>query len=458
MIGKNGKAFFILSFFGISAFLLHFTDLSNSDEGFVLNGVWKMMGGQMPYVDFPSFIPPGSYYFLFGAFQLLGAEYGVARFVSVALLLASVWAMYKIVFSFTGRSFLAVIFAWIWLFSSVFFDAVIINHNALSSYVAVIAICALVCARQKKDARLFLLGGFLIGLVVAFLQTKGLALAAGLGALFVFETLTRKQDLKHTASFCFGALVIPAVISAVWGPIVLYEQLILWPQTHYLDVNRVSAVPLAAAVGLFLVIAVAVWNLKKPGQADLIRLFVVVQACSFASIFNRPEAIHISLNIFALLALTSGIFVSSAKYFLKEERVLKPFVAPVFFLVSVLLLGCAIQRNLSATALTQNVERCVNTYEIEEFYAHPFLSGLYFSFKRPDPYPHSFLLTGMHEQGEFEENLRVIKEQRPGHILLDYGIVEKFGFDKTNILDAYIWQHYDNVGNCGSVLIMKRID
>ena len=53
----------------------------NSDEGFVLEGAQRILGGEMPHRDFFSFFAPGSYYWMALFFRLFGSSIGVGRAV-----------------------------------------------------------------------------------------------------------------------------------------------------------------------------------------------------------------------------------------------------------------------------------------------------------------------------------------------------------------------------------------
>jgi hypothetical protein len=63
----------------------------DSDEGAVLNGAWRLWNGQEPYIDFFTFITPGSYYIVFGLWKVFGSNYLVAKiFAVLSLFLACV--------------------------------------------------------------------------------------------------------------------------------------------------------------------------------------------------------------------------------------------------------------------------------------------------------------------------------------------------------------------------------
>src|SRR3990172_832803 len=133
-------------FFGISAILLNFGHPINSDEGVILNGAWQMFNNKSLYIDFFSYIAPGSYLWTKWSFDIFGPSYWSARLFSLFLLLLSVYAVYQIAMSLAQSKSVAMLSAWLWLFfASIGYPIInigypIINHNTHSSYLAAVAI------------------------------------------------------------------------------------------------------------------------------------------------------------------------------------------------------------------------------------------------------------------------------------------------------------------------------
>ena len=202
----------IFIFFTVCLFFFSIGNYYNSDEGVILNGAWRMYNGDQLYTDFFSFIAPGSYWWTELSFLLFGPSYFSARIFSVLLLALSVIAIYRITVLAGGSKFAAMFGALMWFFGNIL-NAVIINHNNHSSYVATIALLFAVLAVSSKKQAYFFIAGLLVGITAAFLQTKGLALAFGLSLLILGYAFAARIPIMSFLIFLGG---FAAVLAAVF--------------------------------------------------------------------------------------------------------------------------------------------------------------------------------------------------------------------------------------------------
>ena len=442
--------------FTITAILLHFANFLNSDEGFVLNGAWKMYQGQRIYEDFFSFIPPGSYLWTKWSFDLLGSSYWSAKLFSLLLLLASVWAIYRISAEFTRRRDISLMIAWSWLILSFYGPSLIINHNTHSSYVLLVGLYATILAVKRRKASLFFVGGFLLGLVTFFLQTKGILVSTALLGLFLLYAFRKEIAWKEYGAFALGIFTLPLIMIAVWGGGTLYEHLIQWPSLHYPSVNRVSSIPFLFAFVIFgVLLALA---LKKEFPRKILWIIAVSQIAAFLSALTRPDIFHIFWNSFGIIVL---LFPLGADWLvtLRQRNIISVwlFRSRDFYKITILFLILpAVLLNAAMFFRHRAIVERLGAYQMGEFYSHPFMPGLYFELQSSDPYPYAALLTGMFPEEAFMVNLRTLDFSKPQFVLLQKGIVEKFDYNWDNILDRYIQEHYREIDRVGTIKILRR--
>ncbi len=143
----------------------------NHDEGFTLNGAWKIFNGQEIYTDFHTYVPPGSYNFVAWLFDIFGPHYWTAKLGAVAFLCLSALALYRMTRLLNMPYLACLLVAVIWIQLGGL--AHIVNHNNLSAFAAVFAVAAFVEAVLKKRMALFLIAGLLLSLTITMHQFKG---------------------------------------------------------------------------------------------------------------------------------------------------------------------------------------------------------------------------------------------------------------------------------------------
>lgn len=67
---------------------------------------------------------------------------------------------------------------------------------------------------------------------------------------------------------------------------------------------------------------------------------------------------------------------------------------------------------------------------------------LYFEFKKTNHLPYSFLITRQHTPEQFAEAARLLADNPPQCVMLNYDIVEKFGYTTNNPVDTFFAENY----------------
>lgn len=439
--------------FAIALVPFAFVNTFNSDEGAILNGAWKMFNGQRLYIDFFGFMAPGSYAWTLFSFYLLGPKYLSARVFALLLLLVSIWAVYGIALKTTGNRFVGFLSGWGWAFAN-YLSTIVINHNPQSSYAATIALYILIIALEKKRSLFFFASGLATGAVVFFLQTKGLLVLIGFILFLLWQHDRGRTSGSNIGSFLVGAALLPSTAVAIWTPLVLYEQLIQWPSDHYLEVNRVSIVPLLLFVGFY---GVVVWlaAMWKKHTLRYLEILVVTQVVMSGSILTRPDVFHILWSSFSTIIVIAYVVW---RYGLEEMfATRKAWERGVVVSLAAVLILFPVSIVVETLPIERRIRSELESYNIQSVYAHPFIPGLYFELGLNDPYPYYFLLTGSNTQREFNEQLSVLQRHQPSHVLVNTSMAEQFGFDERNPVDKYIKERYEEVGNImGTTVVYRR--
>jgi 4-amino-4-deoxy-L-arabinose transferase-like glycosyltransferase len=443
--------------FVAAGILLSMGNYYDSDEGIILNGAWQLVSGKSLYQDFFSFVAPGSYLWVALAFSVLGPSYTAARTASVLLLLCSAAAVYELAFSLSGKRPPAFLSAAIWTIGSAAVTT-IVNHNPLSSYLAILAVYCLVRALRTTSRVWYAGAGFLLGAVALFLQTKGLALAAAFCVILTYHAIKRTVSPGRAALVLGAASLLPLAALTLWPPRLLWQVLIEWPAANYLTINRVSWLPLVVTGILFGIVGVALSRStpRRPTQqrADILGVLVCVQPCLFMSIFSRPDVQHIYWNSFGVIIFVVVLLYESlprvSAWVTVHPRIVF-YRAPAAFLLLI-----SLTVGILALAVERDFRRATAHMHAQEIYAHPFLPGLYFELGARNPYPHDSLFERAHSAEAFEKNLDVLRREHPKYLLTNYQTVEKFGYRRQNRLDDYLASAYAERSSVGPITIWER--
>lgn len=435
---RRGSTFF---FFLVTTTIVGFGYPLNSDEGVILEGAWKMLHGMHLYTDVIEFVAPGAFVLAFLAMKLFGASYWSVKAVAVVLVACSAFALSDITRRIGAAAGSAIGAGIIWiLMLAIWFQ--LINHNTWSSTIAVIGIALFLRAMdQHARAWHFFASGIMIGLTPVFLQTKGGLFAAGMALLFMIFLHRRMISGINTSLALLGIALPTIAVLMAWSPSLLWESLIIWPATHYREVNQVSILPLVFAATL------AVWLFakyrKRADRAHRRSLIIltIAQTALFASVLTRPDAAHVTMAAFTIPILAAAVWGKEIVHHLGKA----PDGArarSIAWSVCASLGACIVTFGLLNIAFTQSTLQTIaalEPYKQSQAYAYPFLPGILFAMGIPDPYPRSIII---HTSEEAEMNLAVLLREEPEIILRERRLGDKFGYDWTNPHDQWIATHY----------------
>lgn len=429
--------------------LLHARNPLDSDEGVVLNGAWNLLNGRVLYSDFFEFIPPGSFYLVLGAWNLFGTGYWTAKLVGVIALALAALGVYRISSLVMdghssgfarGASYASTL---LYCVFSGYLPA--INHNSFHVPLAVWGTYFAVLALRTHSWRMAAAAGLLCGAGAWFLQHRAAALAVGMLIVFCGVAVRSRdpRDWRGAAACLLGFVLPVAALGIGWRPSVLWEHLIVFPATRYLEVNKVDPTTLLLAATFALS---AAWLLRKRIDAA-VTLLLLQQAALLLMALQRPDLGHVTSALFPLLCLMPLVLTTAVEGV--AMRTLQVWAAAGLASLSVPLVTFAwgnpalFLADWSHHPALQFVrEHCGRSPYL---YVGPFAPGLYFETRKLNPSRYAILLPQLHTAAQFAEARIDLERHRPQCAVTLYEGAEKFRYSRTNPVDEYLAANYEVV-------------
>lgn len=476
MSPKKLKLFYIIYWLSIFSGLLffHFITKSNADEGVVLNGAWNLINGRRLYIDFFSFIPPASFYFIFAIWKIFGVSYLAAQAASILVWFLGIFGIFKISQEIyrTDNNYLLPIF--LVLASSGF---ILINHNIYnivcliwSTYFLVIALknsfktieqptikILFRWGQLKTSYFLFALAGLFNGLGFIFLQQKSLVFYLAVN-LFLVSLIFFKKELKNfwkKISVYNLFVFAPMLILFFWPLKLLFYNLIEFPLFQYIEVNRISFFNLFFFGFIYLIFVLV---LRKRKEIE-IKIILFLQLFLLLSTIPLPDIYHIFQVYFPIFALSPLIL----KEIFKKRRGLKYFLNFIFCIfilkfisTAVVILALYSSKIPDHTKAWNELvsENCPGKY----LFVGPFFPDFYFKTKKLNSTPFDILITGHQTEEQFQLALQALKDNPPACAVLIYPLfLERFHHNKNNPVETYIRNNYDLIKNSKDTFFLYRL-
>lgn len=433
---------------GAVLLVLHARNVLDSDEGVVLNGAWNLFNGRALYTDFFEFLPPGSFYLVLAVWEMFGTSYWVAKGLGLAALAAAAIGVDRIARLLLRERrchepvALAAVPLLLCLFSG-YLPA--INHNTFHLPVAIWSTFFAVRGIQRVSWRDCAAAGFLCGVGFWFLHHRSAAI--GGGTLIVLLLLAwRRPDgnWRKCSVACAVAMLAPVMaMTAFWPASVLFEQLVVFPITRYVAVNRTDPTPIIAAASLAIG---AAWLLRRHAP-DAVRLLLVLLGTLLLTALQRPDLSHVAAGMWPLLCLLPLVAETPATTI--AARIWRAWIAAGLAALPLPLVATAAANpglylsDWSGHPALQYVRK--HCPRAGGLYAGPFAPGLYYETGTLNPTRYSVLLPRFTTDAQFREALQDLTRRRPGCAITNYQMVAKFGHSTDNAVDAHLAAAYDVV-------------
>ena len=431
--------------------IFHQNNPLDADEGVILAGAWDIFNDRKIYVDFFEFIPPGSFYLVAATWKLFGTSYFTANLVSTILLFVSAVGIYKITAQLQ-RHYLTYAPPLIFTLSS--FHWPLINHNFYNISVIIWAIYFFLSGindlERNPRSNKFLVSGLLTSLGIIFLHNRGFIFCAA-NILFILILLIKNDVLliiRKGGIYLLASLAPLLILFLIWPPTLLYSCLISFPLNHYIEVNKIPLTMFFIFMGYLCLTSVIIGGSKD----KRIRYLVYIQLIFLLSTITRPDKFHISIILFPLYILLS---ISKDA---KETKINHCLQIRTSFIISLLLIS--IFTIVTAPSLLYIYrERPIFTDQstnivskIKEFcddspyiYAGPFLPGIYFESRKLNPSEYSYIITNMYPEQVFTSVKKSLVKYQPSCAILNYKIVDKFNYNKDNVVDNFIHENFTEI-------------
>ena len=459
---RSGAPFlFPFLFLGLAFFLsllLQSSSVLHSDEGYTLNAAWQVWNGMKMYDDFRLFVAPGAGYAVTFAWLLVGPSFLAARVLSLLVSFSSIVALY-LVLSRRGVRGPGLAFAVVaWVIASA--QYVLLNHNTFSSdaaaWMMVLFLRAQDRDRQSGSAvppRLadHALVGVAGGVVLLFLQTKGLILIAA-AAAFTLVAVRGRRGLRAAAALVGAALAVVAPLLLIWRPSVLVREWFIVPLTgNYLGHTGASRGLTVACV----IVAAGMAAIAIRLRDRLLGAVAVVQAALVVGMLHNMELRHVAVNAFPLIVFVPLALQrraaggpapdAAAQAKRPSATVLMAIVVGLFVVLMATPRGRPMwkQSTLSfdfVRRVPHNIFPQPRVAAAHAIYAGPFMPGLYFAVGKKNPY---FVSETVVCDGDCQRRLLAQLEAiKPEIAFLDYDMISHLGYDQNSPVDAYFRDRY----------------
>lgn len=441
----------------VAGFFIFWHHSGSSDEGLTLTAAWNVSRGLVPYRDFFEFYTPGSFYLLGGLFRMFGASYVMARIAALALLLSGGYALVLVSRDFLSRGRqLAVPFLWLALFA--YYP--LINHNTFSLIATAWAWAALSAAERRGHAAWYAAAGAASGVAVWMLQTKGAAVVA---AAIIAMVLCYRTSWRRLGWYAAG-LAASLAPFAFWPISMLFVTLVVFPLQHYSAVVAANFTFLALAFSAHGLAGLGLW--LAPRAPRPVFALWWLGTLLYASTASLPDLHHVISNSFTTVPLVLWL---GRRPLLRGNPERLVFAAlPAAYLVALVMVvmrtvpaWLPAPHGLAAWLRLENPNIAALAAIVQQHvppngsvYAGPFIPGLYFESQRRNPTRFSHLLSGLHPPEFFAEARRDLEADPPLLAMMNYRLVEKFGYQRKNPVDEFFAANYRVLEQRGDLLIL----
>lgn len=432
--------------FAVALVLLHWRYEFNSDEGIVLNAAWDIINGKKMYVDTFEFMMPGASYLIAAWWKLADVSYTSARIISLAIIYSGLIGLY-LMSTTLGIKRWRLLAPALFIISSAYWQPM--HYNAFNTVSIIWALYFLLSAFKHNKRSRYFLSGLFSGLALLFLQHKGLALIGSLGAIISVLGVSGKISWRSILFFSLGAILPIVFLLTYWPPAILYRDVILFPLLHYQEVNTLPLSLWGGTLAAALLLSALVAHSAKNETKAAITALVLTGIFQMLASMPRADATHVLQALTPFLPICAILF----ELCLKKKHD-KAFVA-ICFIFGVLALTYS---NPPFRASASLVIHAVQKYcpEPSSLYAGPFMPGLYLATNGQNRTPYSFLITRHNTNEQFIDAANHLVANPPRCAVLNYAVVQKFGYTKNNPVDQFIEKNYSFAGEFRNIKILVK--
>ena len=279
----------------------------------------RLLHGELIYLDFLEFTPPGTDLLYLGAFSLLGSRIWIPNLVVLLLGVILCWLCFYIACSIMKPAQAALAAA---LFMVLDYGKMINGTHHWFSVLAVMGALA-VLLKARTPARI-LIAGTLLGAASFFTQTRGAIAALGVAGFLIwdrFQTQTKESDATHLKRLALLFLPLAAAwlaLSSYFIAKVGFSQLWYFQVTYVLRYVAGSSDPISGSpeilaqlqtrmgseyllvyCALPIIYATSLWTCRKgsrnasPADVKGVVLLTLVGSMMFLEVAQSPNSIRL---------------------------------------------------------------------------------------------------------------------------------------------------------------------
>jgi len=415
-------------------FFTHADHPLNADEGVILEGAWNLYNNRHLYFDFFEFIPPGSFYLILAVWKILGVSYWAAKAISILVMFGSAVGIYlsaQIIKPSKSNIAAPLLFALVSSF------IILINHNIYNLFFIIYAIYFILLAIDQQKLKYYGFSGLFSGVAILFLQQKGLVLSGIIGLFILIDTF---KNYKNWLIYTLG-LILPLLILLVWPLKTIYYNLIVFPLSTYIEVNKISFLLLIIVLFIFIL---TVYFFRK-SKNKKVWLLLIIQFFLILTTIPLPDSYHLVIAVAPIFSLTGLIIdkIGTNRYFYQKiihyYILIAIFAGFMIFPLHYLMNGYSVFSFDEKDKIQDIISKCPGKY----IYVGPFAPNVYFEFRKLNATPYPLLMTSQSTPAQFENALEYLKNIKPLCAILNYpSSLNRFKYNKDNLVDNYIKDKY----------------
>ncbi len=280
---------------------------SLGDEGVLLHGAVRILGGEALYRDFFGILPPGGYLIVTGWMKLFGVGFACVRALAVGVIVGIAALIYAAARLSSGSRPLAALVAITWAVLSQGALTVINHHwfTTAASMASAVGLLLVVDGAPRRGAAF--VAGLFAGIAAMVSSTRGALMCVTLLAVLLTLRAGRARLLSAMAGMALFPTAMILYVAANAALAAAFDDVILYPALHYAGIQAVpfgtGASPQhLALVALFpvaFVLAGAALALNRVAlwRDPRFRASLALAIVGLLGSYPRPDHVHLSFTV-----------------------------------------------------------------------------------------------------------------------------------------------------------------
>lgn len=314
------------------------------DEGIWLGGADRMLRGDVLYLDFFEFHPPGGFLLVEGWFRIAGESFLSARILAVITMTAIACLVYLCCFEASQDATISAAAAMVWVIASQGVWPLQVNHHLFTTLLSMIAAWA--AFRNVRFGTtshgMAILSGLAAGAAGMVTPTRGALAVLAVSTAFIGSTRQQTSLLIFVVGCTIVPIILCAYVLSEGSAVAAFTDVILWPATQY---SSIQSVPFASgswsspfkyfhAINLILFLSVCILNWPLCLRDRVLQTSAALALAGVMGAYPRPDFPHIAFAAPLALPLTAYCSATLSGRFLQRRSIY--LAAALFFFLVVL--------------------------------------------------------------------------------------------------------------------------